>query len=71
MNKRNSPYASATNSDMDNSKDMDNDTAAVTIFNDFSNSYVSALLDSGNSITLMSKQLYEFLPSNVKSTLSS
>ena len=51
------------------SKDMDNDTAAVSV-NDFPIRFVSALLDSGSSITLMSKQLYEFLPSNVKYTLS-
>ena len=36
----------------------------------FPNSNVSALLDSGSSINLMSKQFYESLPSNVKSTLS-
>ena len=30
------------------------------------NSNASALLDSGNSINLLSKQLYEFLPSDVK-----
>ena len=36
----------------------------------FPNCNVSALLDSGSSINLMSKQFYESLPSNVKSTLS-
>ena len=36
----------------------------------FPNSNISALLDSGSPINLMSKQLYEFLPNKVKSTLS-
>ena len=74
--KRNTPCASAFNSIFHDSKDMDKDTASVGNNNflyvhvQFPNSNVSALLDLGSSIILMSKQFYESLPSNVKSTLS-
>ena len=74
--KRNTPCASAINSESHDSKDTDKDTASVSSNNflyvhvQFPNSNVSALLDSGSSINLMSKQFYESLPSNVKSTLS-
>ena len=76
--KRNTPCASASanNSEFHDSKDTDKDTASVSsndflyVHVQFPNSNVSALLDSGSSINLMSKQFYESLPSNVKSTLS-
>ena len=74
--KRNTPCASANNSEFHDSKDTDKDTASVSSNNflyvhvQFPNSNVSALLDSGSSINLMSKQFYESLPSHVKSTLS-
>ena len=74
--KRNTPCASAIESEFYDFKDMDKDTASVSNNNflyvhvQFPNSNVSALLKSGSSINLMSRQFYESLPSNVKYTLS-
>ena len=68
----NTSYASATNSGIYNFKDTDNFTAALSnndflyVHLQFPNINVPALLYSGSSNNLMSKQLYEYLRSNVK-----